>query len=325
MNYGALAEKSLKGELPTREECRAVLSSPDEDILALLHAGYRVRKHYHGQSVQIHILRNAKSGLCPEDCHYCSQSNISQAEVELYPMVMKEKLVEEAQLASRDKAARYCIAVSGRGPSEKQLDNLCDIISTIKRESGVSLCCSLGLLKEGQARRLKEAGLDTLNHNLNTSENYYPEICRTHTYQDRYKTLKSAKEAGISLCSGGIVGQGESRDDVIDMFLTLRDLEPASIPINFLVPIKGTPFGDKGKELNPYYCLKVLALARFINPDREIRAAGGREHHLKTLQPLALFVANSIFAGGYLTTGGQPIKEAKAMIQDLKFTYIMED
>jgi biotin synthase len=324
MRVNELTRISLEGGVIPREQCRQVLNCPDEEVLTLLHAAYRVRNHYFGNVVHIQMLANAKSGLCSEDCHYCSQSRVSTAEIEQYPFMAKDRLIEAAQGAKQLKAKRYCMALSGRGPSEGEIERLCEIIRAIKENTQLSVCCSLGLLKAGLAERLKTAGLDRVNHNLNTSERFHPQICTTHTYQDRLETLIRCRAAGLEICSGGIVGQGETDEDIIDLLQALRNLGVESIPLNFLIPIKGTPFGDRFQDLNPRRCLKILCLARFLNPDREIRAAGGREYHLRSLQPLSLYAANSIFVSGYLTTGGQSADEALQMIADLGFQLEVE-
>ncbi len=324
MEFHDLVRISLEGGIIPHEQCRQVLDCSDDEVLALLDSAYRVRHRYFGKTVHIQVLTNAKSGLCPEDCHYCSQSSISTAEIEHYPLLSKDKLIKEALRAEQLKAKRYCMALSGRGPSHSEIENLCGIIRTIKKETQLSICCSLGVLQEGQAEQLKAAGLDRVNHNLNTSERFHPEICTTHTYQDRLQTLTSCRAAGLEICSGGIVGQGETDEDIIDLLMALREVGVESIPLNFLVPIKGTPFEDRAQDLNPRRCLKILCLARFLNPDREIRVAGGREHHLRSLQPLSLYAANSIFVTGYLTTGGQPADEAVQMIADLGFELEVE-
>src|SRR5581483_809887 len=188
----------------------------------------------------------------------------------------------------------------------------------IKQEVDVGICCSVGLLSEDDAVRLRDAGVEQLNHNLNTSERYYSEICTTHTYQDRVDTLHAARRAGLSLCTGAIFGQGETEDDVIDVCMALRDLDPQSIPVNFLLPIPGTPLEAQGPP-TPQRCLKILCLMRFLNPRQEIRVSAGREAHLRSLQPLALYPANSVFVSGYLTTPGQPYQETWKMIEDLGF------
>ncbi len=324
MRFSELTKISLEGEIIPREQCKHVLNCPDTEILSLLDAAYKVRYHYFGNVVHIQVLTNAKSGLCPEDCHYCSQSRVSTAEIEQYPLMSKDELLKDAQKAKQLKAKRYCMAMSGRGPSDREIEGLCETIKAIKETTQLSVCCSLGFLKEGQAERLKAAGLDRVNHNLNTSERFHPEICTTHTYQDRLQTLNRCRDAGLEICSGGIVGQGETDEDIIDLLQAVREVEAESIPLNFLIPIKGVPFENRSHDLNPRRCLKILCLARFLNPHREIRVAGGREYHLRSLQPLSLYAANSIFVSGYLTTGGQSADEALEMIADLGFELEVE-
>ena len=316
--YDDLAEKALARAPLSREECRQVLRSPDGEMLRLLDAAYRVRRRFCGDRVHLHVLVNAKSGLCPEDCQYCSQSRVSAAEIEKYPMLSEARLVEGARRAKAARARRYCIVTSGRGPTDREVDSLARVVRSIKGQVDIGICCSVGLLTEEKARRLKEAGVEQLNHNLNTSERYYPAICTTHTYADRMETLKSARRAGLRLCTGAIFGQGESEEDVIDVAMALRELDPQSIPVNFLHPIPGTPL-EGVRHLSPYGCLRVLCLMRFLCPSQEIRVSGGREVHLRSLQALALYPANSIFVDGYLTTPGQKAEEAWQMVRDLGF------
>ena len=211
-----------------------VLRSPEERILELLQAAFRVREKYFGKKVIVHLLINAKSGLCPEDCTYCSQSAASQADIQKYPMLDEEKILEGAHIAKAAKAKRYCIVTSGRAPTKRDLERIYRVVSRIKQEVGIEICTSLGFLTEEAARRLKEAGVDRYNHNLNTSERFYPQICTTHTYQDRIQTLQNARRAGLELCCGALFGMGESEDDIIDLSFALREIGPDSIPINFL-------------------------------------------------------------------------------------------
>jgi len=317
-HFQALAEKALKEQLLTREECQTVLDCPDQRMLELLDATYKVRLHFCGKRVHLHMLINAKSGICPEDCHYCSQSKISTAQIERYPLVSLQKLLEGAQQAKAAHCLRYCIAISTRGATNREIDFIAHAVRRIKEEVEIAVCCTVGIITEEKARRLYEAGVEQLNHNLNTSERYYPEICSTHTYQDRVDTLQAARRAGLQLCSGAIFGQGESQDDIIDISLALRELAPQSIPVNFLLAIPGTPFAEK-EALTPYDCLRILCLMRLVNPHQEIRVSAGREAHIRSLQPLALFAANSVFVSGYLTTEGQDYKDTWQMIQDLGF------
>ena len=318
MNFHALADKAISGEVLTHEECRTVLACPDQHVLELLDAAYRVRFHFCGNRVHLHMLINAKSGLCPEDCHYCSQSKISTAEIERYPLVSQQKLLEGAQRAKEARCLRYCIAISTRGATNREIDFIASAVRAIKQKVDIAVCCTVGIISEEKARSLYDAGVEQLNHNLNTSERYYPNVCSTHTYQDRINTLLAARRAGLNLCSGAIFGQGETQEDIIDIALALRELAPQSIPVNFLLAMPGTPFADMD-YLKPYDCLRILCLMRFLNPQQEIRVSAGREVHLRSLQPLALYAANSVFVSGYLTTKGQDYADTWQMIQDLGF------
>ncbi|MDO8637789.1 MAG: biotin synthase BioB [Dehalococcoidia bacterium] len=319
-NYSQLAEKSLSGEALSREECLAVLDSPDEQIMELLSAAFKVRATHFGKKVSLHLLINAKSGLCPEDCSYCSQSSVSTAEIQKYPLLDDEQIIQGAREARQAKAIRYCIVSSGRSTGPKELNRLCRQVKNIKKEMNLSICTSLGLLTPEAAIALKQAGVDRYNHNLNASQRFYSQICTSHTYRDRLQTLQNARAAGMELCCGAIFGMGETDDDIIDLSLALRELKPHSIPVNFLIPIEGTPVASSlENHLNPLRCLKILCLLRFLNPELEIRVAGGREYHLRSLQPLALYPANSIFVAGYLTTSGQTPPDAWQMIQDMGF------
>jgi len=323
-DFDELVKVSLgSGALP-KEVLIDLLTCDDDILLPLLGAAFQVRKQHHGKRVQIQALSNAKSGLCPEDCHYCSQSCISQAEVEKHPLKAVDILMQEARKASDLGAVRFCMGLSGRVLLDAEIEALCRFLDLAKMEFEMDICCSLGFLTLEQARRLKQAGLGRVNHNLNTSRAYYPFICTTHTFEQRVKNIRICKQAGLDVCSGGIVGQGERPEDVLDMLLTLRELEPASIPINFLMPVQGTKFGNLKTGLTPVYCLKILAVARLIHPRPDIRVAGGREVHLRSLQPLSMFAANSIFVNGYLTEDGQCADSAIEMIKDLGFSIELE-
>jgi biotin synthase len=267
---------------------------------------------------------NAKSGLCPEDCAYCSQSKVSEAEIPRYNLLSREKLLEGARLAAERKARTYCIVISARGPNEREMRAVTTIVPEIKQRFNLKICTCLGLLTREQAHALKACGVDRVNHNLNTSESFYGEVCSTHTFADRLATLRAVREAGIELCSGGIIGMGERPRDLVEMAFALRDLGVESIPINFLNPIEGTPLAGRW-ELNPRYCLKVLSMFRLVNPRSELRIAGGRELHLGSMQALGLYAANSIFVGDYLTTKGQSAEADFQMIRDLGFEIVRND
>lgn len=324
MNLDTIIAAAVKKQNISDEACLKILQFPNEDILILVHAAYEVRKTFFGRKMHIQVLTNIKSGLCTEDCHYCSQSCVSTADIEKYELLPQKDILKEAAFAKKSNAKRYCMALSGNSPTEEEVDSLCSIVKAIKENHDISVCCSLGFISETQAGRLKRAGLDRVNHNLNTSRRYYPEICTTHTFEDRVRNIEVCKNADLEICSGGIVGQGESPEDVVVMLKTLRAMDPDSVPLNFLIPIPGTPFGEKGTTLTPVYCLKVLCLARFLLADKDLRIAGGREYHLRSLQSLALHAANSIFVAGYLTTDGQSVPEAIQMIEDAGFSLEIE-
>lgn len=318
-DWDELAGQQLGGGRLSRDQAQAVLACGDDDLLTMVVAGGRLRRSYFGNWVKVNYLVNLKSGLCPEDCSYCSQRLGSSAEILTYSWLSPDEAVRQASAGIQAGASRVCLVASGRGPSTRDVDRVAGIVGRLKSEHpGIEVCACLGLLGGGQAGRLKAAGVDAYNHNLNTSESGYAEICSTHGHADRVDTVEKAKAAGLSPCSGLIVGMGETDDDVIDAIFALRDLDADSIPINFLMPFDGTPLAGTWL-LTPARCLRVLALARFACPAAEIRMAGGREMHLRSLQPLALHLANSLFLGDYLTSEGQAARADLDMIADAGF------
>lgn len=319
MDWMDLASRVLSGHQVNFDEARAILTAPDDEVLDILAAAFRIRRRYFGKTVQLYFLMNAKSGLCPEDCHYCSQSKVSEAEIPRYNILSREKLMDGARLAAERQSKTYCIVISARGPSEREIQAVEKIVPEIKAKYDLEVCACLGLLTPDQAQRLAACGVNKVNHNLNTSPDYYKEICTTHTYEDRVATLAACRSAGLALCSGGIIGMGEQDDDVVHMALELRAHRVESIPLNFLIDISGTPL-QRTNHLTPRYCLKALAMFRFVNPSSEIRIAGGRELHLGSLQALGLYAANSVFVGDYLTTQGQPPAADYKMIEEMGFT-----
>src|SRR6056297_3635874 len=270
--WNELSQKVLGGQPLSREEGREILKAKDEELLDLLAATYAIRRAYFGNQVQLYYLKNAKSGLCPEDCGYCSQSKVSDAPIEKYAWLNEERLLAAARQAAENKAKTYCIVASGRGPSNREVEHVANVVRKIKAELGMHICCCLGLLKPEQAQQLADAGVDRINHNLNTSREFYETICTTHTYQDRIDTLKVAAESGMELCSGIIVGMGETHDDLIRVAGELQQLNVKSIPVNFLTSIEGTPL-ENVQTLTPQDCLRALCLFRFMHPATEIRIA----------------------------------------------------
>lgn len=322
--YDAMAQSVLAGQPLTSEQALAILRSPDEDLLDLMAAAFRVRRHHFGRTVQLYFLMNAKSGLCPEDCGYCSQSKVSTAPVPKYNILQRDKLMAAAEIAAQRNAKTYCLVISARGPNEREMQAVEQVVPEIKAKYDLKICACLGLLDESQAQRLKACGVDRVNHNVNTSERFYEQICSTHTHADRVQTLQHVRSAGLELCSGGIIGMGETDEDVVAMAMELREIGVESIPLNFLTSIDGTPLQQK-QQLTPSYCLKSLAMFRLVNPDRELRISGGRELHLRSLQPLGLYAANSIFVGDYLTTQGQAPEADYQMVEDMGFTITKEE
>lgn len=309
----------LAGKELSREEAAAILACPDESLGALLDATAKVREAAFGRRVKICMLRNAQSGICAEDCHYCSQSRISKAQIPVYKLQSVGQLVEGARVAVETGAQRYCMVCSMRGPSAPDADHLGEACARIREEfPQLELCLSVGLVSERQAREFRDAGAGWINHNLNTSRRFYPKICTTHTWDDRVRTIENVRAAGLSTCSGGIVGMGETDDDVLDLAYATCRLGIESVPVNFLHPINGTPLA-RMRALSPERCLKVACLFRMLNPRSEVRAAGGRELNLGGRQGDLFNAVNSIFVNGYLTTPGLAYAETVRLMERAGF------
>ncbi|MGO4384256.1 biotin synthase BioB [Specibacter sp. RAF43] len=323
--FDDLADRQLAGAALTREQALTILESTDDQLLEVVAAASRLRRAHFGNTVKVNYLVNLKSGLCPEDCTYCSQRLGSAAQILKYTWLKADEAVAQAATGIRAGASRVCLVASGKGPTDRDVDRVAGMVDQLKGEHPhVEVCACLGILKDGQAERLKDSGVDAYNHNLNTSETNYADICSTHTFADRVRTVEHAKTAGLSPCSGLIVGMGESNADLVDAVFALRELGSESIPVNFLMPFDGTPL-EGTWLLTPAHCLRILALARFACPATEVRMAGGREMHLRTLQPLALQVANSLFLGDYLTSEGQAGQADLDMIADNGFVVLGQD
>jgi biotin synthase len=317
--YETLSRTSLAGKILPQEIYETLLNSSKVEMLSLLNSAYQVRKHFHGREVTVHILNNVSNGLCSEDCNYCAQSTSSFAEIIEYQEKNDSEILAEAEQAYAAGAHRYCMVYAGRGKNIKRAEKIAKLVTSIKEKYPIEVCVSAGLMDEESTAILKRAGLDRLNHNLNTSASRYGQICTTHTFADRLNTLKAARKAGLEVCSGIIAGMGETPQELIELALLLRDLDASSIPINFLLPIKGNKLATS-QNLTPQYCLKILCLFRFINPKAEIRTAAGREYHLRSLEPLSLYAANSLFMDGYLNTQGSSRQDTLQMIIDAGFT-----
>lgn len=305
----------LDKELPTEEElikCAALTGSDLFDVFAIAN---RLRAKL-GNTVDLCAITNAKSGRCPEDCKFCAQSAHHRAKIEEYPLLSPKKLLENAKIAEKAGAHRFSIVTSENHLKPEEFESILDTVRLIKSRTGLEVCASIGALSPESAGKLKEAGVSRIHHNLESSESFFRCICSTHTYADRIRTIRTAKEAGLEVCSGGILGLGESMQDRIKLALTLRELDVDSVPINILNPIPGTPMENEA-PLPPVEILKSIAIFRLILPEKNIRLAGGREKNLRDLQSLALFCgANGLMLGNYLTTAGRSPESDLQMILD---------
>ena len=320
-----IAEKSLNGLPLSRADAEFVLSLSEEYLPALLAAVFEVRKKYKGMTVGIQILTNARSGNCTQNCAYCAQSAESGANIDKYGMVAHEKLFGDMKIAREKRLARHCVGLSGIRFTDDEIEEFAVAVKSLKGESGLPICCSIGFLTERQARLLKASGVNRINHNLNTSRRFYPSICTTHTYDERLANILMLQSLGFEICCGGIIGMGETDDDVLDLLFNLREINPQAVPVNFLIPLEGTPFfGMDVSRLTPEYCLRVLCLARLMVPQADIRCAAGREVYLKGREKEMFHAVDSIFAAGYLTTVGQSIDAAIETVKRAGFEYLIE-
>ena len=325
LDAAELAARVSAGHRLTAPEALGILNTPDEGTLALVSAAGTLRRKHFGNTVKVNYLVNLKSGLCPEDCTYCSQRLGSKAEILKYTWLKPDEAVHQAGLGIAGGASRVCMVASGKGPSDRDVDRVATMVGQLKDEHpDIEVCACLGILKAGQAERLAAAGADAYNHNLNTAESLYPEICSTHTFAERVDTVGQAKDAGLSPCSGLIVGMGETPEQLVEAVFALRELDADSIPVNFLMPFDGTPLAGTW-HLTPMACLRILALVRLAAPATELRMAGGREMHLRSMQATALAVANSLFLGDYLTSEGQDARRDLEMISDAGYVVLGQE
>lgn len=317
--YRGLVEAGIAAKQPDDETCLQVLTDSGVELLTLLDAAFEVRKHFHGREVTVHIINNVSNGLCSEDCNYCPQSKSSTADIAAYTEKTAAEILGEAQQAYEAGAHRYCMVYAGRQPNRLRTARIAGLVRTIKSRFPMEVCVSAGIMDEADTRLLREAGLDRLNHNLNTSPQRYADICTTHSFTDRLNTLKAARKSGLEVCSGIIAGMGETAAELVELARLLHSLEAKSIPVNFLLPVAGNRL-DQPQNLSPGYCLRVLCLFRFLNPRAEIRIAAGREYHLRALEVMSLYPANSLFMDGYLNTRGKSRRDTLRMIVDAGFS-----
>jgi len=304
-------------------EALALLDLQDEDLLFLLALANKITQKKYGKKIDLCSIINAKSGRCSENCAFCAQSVYHSTSVESYSLLDKATVLEKAKYMEKKGAHRFSLVVSGKGIDKgKDLEQICDILVTLKKETKLSLCASLGLLSFSTACYLQEAGLERYHHNLETAQSHFAKICTTHSYEERKMSIKAAQQAGLSVCSGIILGLGESKEQRLEIAYELKKMQVDSVPINLLNPLLGTPL-EKQPALSVKDILKTVAVLRLILPEVSLRFCGGREHNLRDWQSLGMLAGiNGLMIGNYLTTTGRNIEQDLKMLKDLDFLII---
>jgi biotin synthase len=304
-----------KGENITFDEARRLLST--DDIITLASHANNITRKYNGDTIDVESLINAKSGSCPEDCSFCAQSSFYESGITRYPLLPKERILEKAKLAKENGASSFCLVCAYRSPPEKDFHQICETIHAIKSNVNIEVNVSLGFMTPQRARKLKSLGVKRYNHNLETSESYFSQICRTHDFYDRINTARIVKAEGLELCCGGIIGMGETAIQRIELAFSIASLRPEEVPMNILIPRRGTPIQNL-PSLQAMEIIKMIAIWRFIIPKTILKIAGGREVHLRDNEEFALKAgANGIITGGYLTTTGNYPEKDIAMIRKI--------
>jgi biotin synthase len=305
----------------TKAEYLSLYEKPLDELIEISN---KITKENFNNTVEACSIISAKTGACSENCKYCAQSKHNHAEIECHPLMEVEEVKKAALSAKENGASRFCIVTSGRAPQGKDFEKILEMIKEVASIDGIHCCASLGLLSEDQISQIKEAGVERYNHNINTSENYHKNICTTHNFEDRVKTVKCIQKHGMEACCGVIIGMGESREDRIDMALSLKEINPKTVPINFLNPIKGTPLEDYEDKIDEEEILKTICIFRIILPKALLRYAGGRTTRLSKLnQKLGLIAGiNSVLVGNYLTTCGSKSEEDKKMLSELELEMV---
>ncbi|HIC97990.1 MAG TPA: biotin synthase BioB [Aquificaceae bacterium] len=314
-----LYRKAEDYEPLSKEEALELLRVPDEYVPFLTHYAQKIKKKFFPENeIEFCSIINAKSGACSEDCRFCAQSKFYKTPINVYGLVPKDEIVEGAQRGVELGANRYCVVLSGKQATPSEVERIAEAVIEIKEVEKVpiNVCVSAGTLDTESLKKLKEAGVRRINHNLETSERFFPSIVTTHSWKDRYETIKRIKEVGLSTCCGGIFGMGEDYEDRVDLALTYRELEVDSIPLNFLMPVQGTPL-ERGPGVRPLEALKIIAMFRFTNPKAELRLCGGREQTLGDFHGMAVLMTNAMMVGGYLTRAGRDVKKDYRLLEDL--------
>ena len=314
-----VGDKVLEGKDVSMKDMLPLLEAKGPDVLDLAAVANRVREEFNGSEIDLCSLLSAKSGRCPEDCAFCAQSARYKTEAPVYPLLDAERMVKEAKEAQARGTRRFCLITSGREPSDKEFETILGALDRIRRETTLDLDCSLGTLGEERADSLKKVGVTRYNHNVETAESHFPQICSTHSYGDRVKTINVLKRHGFSICCGGIIGLGESPQQRLELAFSLKQLGIDCIPFNILNPRPGTPL-EHSASIPPLEIIKTISLFRLVLPKGTIKIAGGREANLRDLQSLALLAgANGLIVGNYLTTPGRSAEDDFRMIQDSGF------
>lgn len=321
MDVNTLEQNVLHGKEITRQEALWIYEQPLEEVCA---AADRIRRHFRGNVFDLCTIINAKSGLCPENCRFCAQSAHHPTGAEVYPLLPAKEIVQEAVRCQDQGVLRFSMVTSGRALSDREVDEMCRAAEEIRKGCGISLCISFGLLNEEQYRRLKAAGVERVHNNLETSRRNFPNICTTHTFEDKIAAIRAAQAAGLTVCSGGIMGLGETVEDRVDMALTLRELGINSVPINMLNPIPGTPM-ENNPRLTGEDMRRIVAVYRFLLPRAAIRLAGGRG--LLSDKGAGCFCsgANAAISGDMLTTAGITVETDLALLKQLGYEVRLED
>ncbi len=317
----ALSRRVIGGDDVTREEARILFALEGEEVYDLFYASHKVRRHFHGNRVTFCSILPTKFGNCSEDCAFCAQSAHFDTGITPHPMMGPDQVAEATRFAREHGASALGIVNSGRGPTRKEWPQIMEAVRAAAEVDGICHCVDIGTLSEEQARDLKEAGVRRVNHNIETSREFYPRIVTTHTWQERVDTVRLVKQAGLEACCGCIFGMGESLDDRVSVAFSLKELNPNVVPLNFLHPIPGTPL-EHVPKLKPMEILKIVAVMRLILPKQDLKVAGGREKNLRDLQSWIFYVgATSALIGNYLATSGRPHGEDLQMIEDLGLTW----
>lgn len=296
----------------------------NKPLTELIKISHKITEDNFDNTVEACSIVSAKTGACSENCKYCAQSKHNHADIECHPLLDVDTVKKAAMSAKENGANHFCIVTSGTAPTRKDFENILKMVKEVASIDGLHCCASLGLLSEDEIKELKDAGLERYNHNINTSENYHKNICSTHNFEDRVHTVEMIKKHGIEACCGVIIGMGESREDRIDMALSLKKLNPKTVPINFLNPIKGTPLEDYENKIDEEEILKTICIFRIVLPKTLLRYAGGRTTRLsKFNQKLGIIAGiNSLLVGNYLTTTGSKSEEDKKMLNQLELTMV---